>query len=133
MSSAYIYIVAAAALLTGVLLGALLSQIRDVRRIVALRVELAQAQVRLEAITAREGERLGELELSEGRLRAAFDSVAAETLRSNSEMFLRLAREALGRDQAIASGTLKERELAIAQLIEPLRLALERTEAQVQS
>jgi DNA recombination protein RmuC len=133
VSSAYIYIVAAAALLTGVLLGALLSQIRDARRIVALRVELAQAEVRLEAITAREGERLGELELSEGRLRAAFDSVAAETLRSNSEMFLRLAREALGRDQAIASGTLKERELAIAQLIEPLRLALERTEAQVQS
>jgi DNA recombination protein RmuC len=47
-------------------------------------------------------------------------------------MFLRLARESLGRDQVIAQGALKEREVAIAQLVEPLRAALERTEAQVQ-
>ena len=133
MSSFYILIVAAAALLAGMLLGALLSYIRGARRIEALRVELGQAQVRLEANTALEAERLGQLEHSETRLRAAFDSVAAETLRSNSEMFLRLAREALGRDQVIASGALKEREVAIAQLVEPLRVALERTEAQVQS
>ncbi|HET7755967.1 MAG TPA: DNA recombination protein RmuC, partial [Steroidobacteraceae bacterium] len=48
-------------------------------------------------------------------------------------LFLRLAREALGRDQAVAQGALKEREVAIAQLVEPLRVALERTEAQVQA
>jgi DNA recombination protein RmuC len=133
VSSAFIYIVAAAALLTGLLLGALLAHIRSGRRVEALRVELGQAQVRLEANSAREAERLGQLEHSETRLRAAFDSVAAESLRANSEMFLRLAREALGRDQVIASGALKEREVAIAQLVEPLRVALERTEAQVQS
>jgi DNA recombination protein RmuC len=62
----------------------------------------------------------------------AFDSIAGATLRSNSELFLRLAREALGRDQAVAQGALKEREAAIAQLIEPLRTALQRTETQVQ-
>ena len=66
-------------------------------------------------------------------MRAAFDSLAGETLRANSELFLRLAREALGRDQVIAAGALKEREMAIAQLVEPLRVALERTEAQVQA
>jgi DNA recombination protein RmuC len=133
VNTSYILIVAAAALLTGMLLGALLSHIRDARRIEALRVELGQAQVRLEGNTARDTERLEQLEHSETRLRSAFDSVAAETLRSNSEMFLRLARESLGRDQVIASGALKEREVAIAQLVEPLRVALERTEAQVQS
>src|SRR2546429_6868088 len=73
------------------------------------------------------------LEESETRLRAAFDSLAGETLRTNSELFLRLAREALGRDQVLAQGALKEREQAIAQLVEPLRAALERTEAQVQA
>src|SRR5207253_3149838 len=73
------------------------------------------------------------LEESETRLRAAFDSLAGETLRTNSELFLRLAREALGRDQAVAAGALRERELAIEQLVQPLRAALERTEAQVQS
>ena len=48
-------------------------------------------------------------------------------------MFLRLARESLGRDQVVAQGALKEREVAIAQLVEPLRAALEHTEAQVQA
>ncbi len=133
MSSTYIYIVAAAALLTGLLLGALLSTMRGARRIEALRVDLAAAQMRLEHQTARESDRIAQLEQSEARLKSAFDSVAAASLRSNSEMFLKLARESLGRDQAVAAGTLKERETAIAQLVEPLRVALERTEAQVQS
>src|SRR6185437_2704143 len=72
-------------------------------------------------------------EQSETRLRASFDSLAGETLRANSELFLKLAREALGRDQAIAAGTLKEREAAIAQLVEPLRAVLERTEQHTQA
>jgi DNA recombination protein RmuC len=67
---------------------------------------------------------------SEARLRASFDSLAGETLRANSELFLRLAREALGRDQVLAQSSLKEREAAIAQLIEPLRTAIARTEQQ---
>ena len=70
---------------------------------------------------------------AEARLRAAFDSVAGETLRANSEVFLRMAREALSREHVIGESALKEREVAIKELVEPLRLALERTEAQVQS
>jgi DNA recombination protein RmuC len=70
---------------------------------------------------------------SDARLRAAFDSVAGETLRANSEVFLRMAREALSREHVIGERALKEREVAISQLIEPLRMALERTEAQAQS
>jgi DNA recombination protein RmuC len=117
----------------GLLFGALFTQLRAARRIEALRVELASAHARLEANILQEADRLSLFEQSETRLRAAFDSLAGETLRSNSELFLRLAREALGRDQVIAQGALKERELAIAQLVEPLRTALERTEAQVQA
>jgi len=73
-----------------------------------------------------------DLAQSDARLRAAFDSVAGETLRANSEVFLRMAREALSREHVIGESALKEREVAISQLIEPLRVALERTEAQVQ-
>jgi DNA recombination protein RmuC len=69
---------------------------------------------------------------SDARLRATFDSVAGESLRANSELFLRMAREALSREHVIGESALKEREIAISQLIEPLRVALERTEAQVQ-
>ena len=133
MSATLIIVCTLAGLLTGVLFGALFTQLRAMRRIEALRVELAAAQARLEASTLQVEDRLNLLAQSETRLRAAFDSLAGETLRSNSELFLRLAREALGRDQAIAQGALKERELAIAQLIEPLRVALERSEVQVQS
>ena len=133
MSSLVIFIVAVAALATGAVLGALVAQLRAVWRIEALRIELAAAQVRLESSLLQDADRLKLLEQSETRLRAAFDSLAGETLRTNSELFLRLSREALGRDQVVAEGALKERELAIAHLVEPLRVALERTEAQVQA
>jgi len=133
VSATLIVLCTLAGVLTGVLFGALFTQLRGARRIEALRVDLAAAQARLEASTLQDADRLSLLEQSEMRLRAAFDSLAGETLRANSELFLRLAREALGRDQAVAQGALKERELAIAQLVEPLRVALERTEAQAQA
>jgi DNA recombination protein RmuC len=132
-SSGLIGLALLATLCGGVLLGALLVQVRGARRIEQLRVQLATAQARLEASTLQEADRLNLLEQSETRLRAAFDTLAGETLRTNSELFLRLAREALGRDQAVAQGALREREVAIAQLVEPLRTALARTEAQVEA
>jgi DNA recombination protein RmuC len=126
-------LVAAAALVVGAALGFLLGQMRALRRIETLRVELEAARVRLEAGARQEADRIAFLEQSEARLRASFDSLAGETLRANSELFLRLAREALGRDQALAQSSLKERETAIAQLVEPLRSAIERTDKQAQA
>jgi DNA recombination protein RmuC len=122
-----------AALLTGSLLGFLVAQVRAGNRIGQLRVDLEATRVRLESETRLEAERIALLEESEERLRSAFDSLAGQTLRDNSEMFLRMAREALGRDQVVAQASLRERETAIAQLVEPLRAALEKTEAQVQA
>ncbi len=66
-------------------------------------------------------------------MRAAFETMAGETMRTNSEVFLRLARESLGKDQQVAQSALKERETAIAQLVEPLRVALEKTDVQAQA
>jgi DNA recombination protein RmuC len=126
-------LIAVGSLVTGAALGFLLGQMRGQRRIETLRVELEAARVRLEAGTRQEADRIAFLEQSEARLRASFDSLAGETLRANSELFLRLAREALGRDQVLAQSSLKERETAIAQLVEPLRTALERTDKQAQA
>jgi DNA recombination protein RmuC len=117
-----VWVVAGAALLAGLSVGYLIAQVRAGRRIEQLRVDLETARVRLENQTE-----------SEERLRSVFDSVAGQTLRANSEMFLRMAREALGRDQVVAQSTLKERETAIAQLIAPLKTALEKTDVQVQA
>jgi DNA recombination protein RmuC len=133
VSTFVILIVALAALLAGAVLGTLVGHIRAAQRIETLRIELAAARTRLEASVLADQDRIDLLEQSETRLRVAFDSIAGATLRSNSELFLQLAREALGRDQALAQGALKERETAIAQLVEPLRTALKRTEEQVQA
>jgi DNA recombination protein RmuC len=126
-------IVAVAALLVGAMLGYLVAQLRAARQIEAVRIQLEAARVRLESTARQEADRISLLEQSEARLRASFDSLAGETLRTNSELFLRLARESLGRDQAVAQSVLKERETAIAQLVEPIRAALQKTEAQVES
>lgn len=70
---------------------------------------------------------------SDEQQRAAFGSVARETLLANNEAFLQLARESLSREHVVSEKELKARETAIGQLVEPLRAALERTENQVQS
>jgi DNA recombination protein RmuC len=121
------------ALALGVLLGFLAAEARTARRIRELCVQLESARVRLSAQLEHSAERGALLTETETRLRGAFDALAGETLRTNSELFLRMARETLGREQALAAGAMQEREAAIAQLVEPLRAALERTEAQVQS
>jgi DNA recombination protein RmuC len=126
-------VVGLAALCAGAVLGFLIAQLRAARRIEAVRIELEAARVRLESSAKQESDRLSLLEQSEARLRAAFDTLAGETLRSNSELFLQLAREAMGRDQQVAQSALKERETAIAQLVEPIRAALQKTEAQVEA
>jgi DNA recombination protein RmuC len=74
-----------------------------------------------------------ELADTEARLRASFGELAGTALRDNSDMFLKLARETLGREQAGIAGTLREREAALSALVTPIRTALEKTEAQVAS
>jgi len=61
---------------------------------------------------------------SEARLRAGFHEIATAALRDNSDLFLKLARESFGREQASVQGTLNA-------LIDPIRSALEKTETQV--
>jgi DNA recombination protein RmuC len=48
-------------------------------------------------------------------------------------MFLQLARETLGREQAEAQSTLREREATLTQLLGTIRTTLEKTEKQVES
>lgn len=126
-------LVALAGLLVGAFLGGVTSHLRAARRIAGLHLELTAAQVRLESAAAQEASRLRLIEQSEAQLRAAFGALAGEALRANNEQFLHMARQVLGRDQAVAEGALKEREAAIAQLVLPLRASLERTEAQVEA
>lgn len=127
------WIIALVAAVIGAALGYVFASMRASREKHTLQLALEGERIRRAAEAAQATARTELLEQTEARLRASFDSLAGESLRANSEMFLRLAKESLGRDQAVAQGAMKERETAIAQLVEPLRLALERTEAQVQA
>ena len=86
------------------------------RRTHGLEIELAQARAELDS---------GE------RLRVGFDAVAGAALRSNSEVFLQLARQTLGQQQQLAARDLADREKSVASLLAPVREALARTHEQI--
>lgn len=124
-------ILIALALLLGVLSGWLLARWRARQREHALSLELAVTQSQLKTQEQLTAERQETLEASMLRLAKEFDSVAGQSLRANSEVFLKLAREHLGQHQQAAVATLTEREKAIETLVNPLREALSKTEQQI--
>ncbi len=115
-----------AGLAVGVVVGFAIGHLRMSSRLQGTRVELEGERVRRETEARQAAD-------AEARLRATFNSLAAESLRANNETFLNMARETLGREQAVAQSALRERETAIAQIVDPLRAAIEKTEAQVQT
>jgi DNA recombination protein RmuC len=125
------WIAALVALIVGVLIGALFAWLRGRHQAQQLHLELAvlKAQVRTEEQIERE--RHTALERSMERLKSTFDSIAGASLRSNSEVFLKLAREHLGLHQQVATAALTEREKAIETMLAPIREALGKTEQQI--
>jgi len=128
------------ALLIGVLaaiatavIGYLLGTLRAARRAEALRGELEAARARIASDEQQRALNADLLAQSEAQVRAAVESASRLALDANSETFLKLAREVFGRDQDSAKATLKERELAIAQLVEPIQKALAKHEEQAQA
>jgi DNA recombination protein RmuC len=69
----------------------------------------------------------------EARLQASVQELASRALHDNADMFLKLARESFSREQATIEGTWRQREQTFAALVEPIRHALNKTEAQVES
>lgn len=119
--------------IVGFAFGALAALLLRAKREQALRVELTtlQAQIKTEEVARSEREQA--LERAREQLRAVFGELAQDSLKSNSELFLQLARERLTRQQLDASAALKERETAIESMVRPIREALAKTEAQIQS
>jgi DNA recombination protein RmuC len=121
------------AALAGLLVGAMAALLWRGRREQALRLELGALRAKLGS----EADALAERDLAMQRMRdqlkASFGDLARDSLESNSEMFLKLARERLAREQADASASLKEREVAIEALVKPIREALDKAEVQIQT
>jgi DNA recombination protein RmuC len=121
------------ALAVGALFGALGALVWRARREQALTVELELLRARLKSEEMISAEREQALVRAREQLQGVFGELARDSLQSNSEVFLQLARERLTRQQADASAALKERETAIESLVQPIREALAKTEAQIQA
>lgn len=124
-------LVAIATLVLGLLLGGLLASWLNRKRSESLHVELAVLKAQVKTEQQLEHERQESLDRASERIKAAFETVAGQSLRSNSEVFLKLAREHLGQHQLGAVAALTEREKAIETMLTPIREALSKTEQQM--
>jgi DNA recombination protein RmuC len=121
------------AALLGAAFGVLVTLLWRARREQALRIEMEVLRTRLAAESRAELEREQLLGRAREQLEATFGELARDSLKSNSELFLQLARERLSHQHSDAATVLKERETAIEALVQPIREALTRTEEQIRS
>jgi DNA recombination protein RmuC len=131
MSATSLALWAVVGLIAGFALGWLVAALRAQQSEKRLSVELEVTRSQLRNQQSLEEDRGLMIERAQERLKNAFDTLATDSLRSNSELFLKLARENLGQQQLQALHSLKEREQAIEALLAPIREALKRTETQI--
>jgi DNA recombination protein RmuC len=122
--------IALGAALAAAVIGYLVGTLRAARRTEALKVELETTRGKLTSESEQRARTTELLTQAESQVRAAVESASRAALNANSETFLKLAREVFGNDQNKAQASLKEREEAIRQLVEPIRAALVKQEAQ---
>ena len=116
--------IGAPALLAGLILGALVTWI-----ILGRRQRQLEATIKNQA--ALQHEREIAFEAAKSQLTSAFSDLANQTLKSNSETFLRLAEQNLGTQQERAKRDLGEREKAIEELVKPIRDSLQAAQKQI--
>jgi DNA recombination protein RmuC len=131
MNPAGAWLALAAAVALGMVLGALAALLWRARREQSLRIDLELLRARLKTEETVSAEREQALSRAREQLQAVFGELARDSLQSNSEVFLQLARERLAGQQQDAARALKERETAIESLVQPIRDALAKTEAQI--
>jgi len=102
------------------------------RRSRTLELQLRELQGQIKSEQQLEQAREQAQQLALERAKAAFDQVADQSLRRNSELLLKLARDHLGQHQQQSVTALTQREQAIDAMLAPIRDALGKTEQQMQ-
>lgn len=101
------------------------SPLRQARR------EIEQLQLQRQSEEQLHEERLRMLDDAQDRLHYTFAAISKDALRDNNTQFLQLAQETLGRFQVESSSDLLQRQQSIQHMVDPIRDALARTEAQI--
>ena len=77
-------------------------------------------------------EKLALLDDAQRKLSEAFQALSAEALRRNNTSFLELANVSLEKFQESAKGDLEKRQMAITELVKPVRESLDKVDAKIQ-
>ncbi len=119
------------ALALGLLLGGVIAWLVAGNRRRVLQLSVSTLETRIKDQDDLRRERDAALEVSSGRLAAAFSDMANQSLKSNSENFLRLAEQNLATQQEKAKRELGDREQAIENLVKPIRDSLQQSQQQI--
>ena len=92
---------------------------------------LSSLQTRLEEERKASHEKLTILNNAESKLADAFKALSADALRNNNQSFLDLAKQNLQTFQQTAKGELEQRQMAIGDLIKPLKESLEKVDGKI--
>jgi DNA recombination protein RmuC len=92
----------------------------------------AALEATLEAERRASSEKVALIEDSRSKLAESFAALSAEALARNNSSFLDLANATLGRTQEAARGDLELRQQAIAEMVAPVRVSLEKVDRKIQ-
>jgi DNA recombination protein RmuC len=92
----------------------------------------AAQKAQLEAERAAAADKLALVRDAERKLGESFEALSQRALRANNDQFLQLARESLGKMSEAANGDLEKRQIAIAEMVRPVRDSLEKVDEKIQ-
>jgi DNA recombination protein RmuC len=121
----------APALAAGLALGALVTWLFMRGRRARSARDVAALETRIKNQDSLQQEREIAFEAANAQLTRAFTELANQSLKSNSENFLRLAEQNLGAQQEKAKHDFGEREKAVENMVKPIQKALEAAQKQI--
>jgi len=119
--------------ITGLIIGYISGHIRQQSSITQLRETNAELRTKLEHERTSHAEKLESLEHAREQLNDSFSNLASQALKHNSDEFLKLAQQNLKQFQVSANSELEKKEQSIADMVKPIRDALDKTEKQIRS
>lgn len=119
------------AFLIGIVLGAFGAYVIAWTRRRGLQQEIDRLERHVSELDAARSDRDNAIDAATDRLAAAFSELASQSLKANSDTFLKLAEQNLGVHQERAKRELGDREKAIEGLVKPLQDALSQSRQQI--
>ena len=119
------------ALLAGLLVGALISWLVFRSKQKHLQENINLLEVSVKDQDKLQQERDSAFDAARDKLAVEFSEMANQSLKANSETFLRLAEQNLGVQQERAKRELGDREQAVENLVKPIRDALQQSQKQI--